>query len=269
MKPTIFYKQLSALLAAVCLLVGCDDSSNEDGKYSTVKLNTYVVCYQTTILSLDADVRDGNLIYLFENIPGMGEGRLYAFNDEHKREFKALSEKYGDTGFKNDYLMMPPVRREFMAMPFTKVEIVSDSDFDAQHPAGASLSDIARFKTITPYPFIRSGHTETFDWESYPGYEDFKGLFYNTITDDILHILDAMYVYPVDKLASELTTDDLTLLGRGECGWVHYGKINTDPFAVLEFEQEPDISKTHNFVVTLTDEDGNRYQSQAFAMQWK
>lgn len=74
---------------------------------------------------------------------------------------------------------------------FVNLEVWSSADWDAEHPAGTSLNDLARFSSNTPWPYIQSGYTQKY-------HEQLNGEY-----------------YPVDKLISELTPDDMTLLPRG------------------------------------------------------
>lgn len=55
--------------------------------------------------------------------------------------FKALSEKYGDTAYNRP---LAPFSHTVYCNEFSGIDIFSDRDFDAAHPAGTSLSDIVR-----------------------------------------------------------------------------------------------------------------------------
>ena len=63
--------------------------------------------------------------------------------------------------------------------------------------------------------------------------------------------------HPVYGKVSELTTDDLTLLG-GDDGGRRMGMIG-----VLTFLARPDRAATHTLTVTLTSVDGERYSACA------
>ena len=78
-----------------------------------------------------------------------------------------------------------------MYLIIVNLEVWSSADWDAEHPAGTSLNDLARFSSNTPWPYIQSGYTQKY-------HEQLNGEY-----------------YPVDKLISELTPDDMTLLPRG------------------------------------------------------
>ena len=80
--------------------------------------------------------------------------------------FKALSEKYGDTAYNRP---LAPFSHTVYCNEFSGIDIFSDRDFDAAHPAGASLSDIVRIVGASPYRYIRNGYTAPFDWRDLPG----------------------------------------------------------------------------------------------------
>ena len=66
--------------------------------------------------------------------------------------FKALSEKYGDTAYNRP---LAPFSHTVYCNEFSGIDIFSDRDFDAAHPAGTSLSDIVRIVGASPYRYIR------------------------------------------------------------------------------------------------------------------
>ena len=111
-----------------------------------------------------------------------------------KKDFyNQLCEKHNDVSYNRrvrvyfyDQGLNPRCFRDFV-----NLEVWSSADWDAEHPAGTSLNDLARFSSNTPWPYIQSGYTQKY-------HEQLNGEY-----------------YPVDKLISELTPDDMTLLPRG------------------------------------------------------
>ena len=99
----------------------------------------------------------------------------------------------------------------------------SSADWDAEHPAGTSLNDLARFSSNTPWPYIQSGYTQKY-------HEQLNGEY-----------------YPVDKLISELTPDDMTLLPRG--GFY------------FRFVTRPAQPGKHTLFVRLTADDGKVFEA--------
>ena len=106
---------------------------------------------------------------------------------------------------------------------FVNLEVWSSADWDAEHPAGTSLNDLARFSSNTPWPYIQSGYTQKY-------HEQLNGEY-----------------YPVDKLISELTPDDMTLLPRG--GFY------------FRFVTRPAQPGKHTLFVRLTADDGKVFEA--------
>lgn len=131
---------------------------------------------------------------------------------------------------------------------FTKLTVTSDLDYDATHLEGQSLNDIVRFISFSPNEFIQSGYQKEFDYVNDNSLSD---IFREIVS---LWILDTDKLYdgkqpyrPIDKLVSDLTEDDLTLLGY-KC---------LAPFCYLVFEHMPDKKgETHTITVTLNTDDG-------------
>ena len=108
---------------------------------------------------------------------------------------------------------------------FSGIDIFSDRDFDAAHPAGASLSDIVRIVGASPYRYIRNGYTAPFDWRELP--EDYR------IENGISYLEGYL---PVNGTLCELGAEEMYML---------------DPFELyLKFTILPEI-KNHTVTVVL------------------
>ena len=133
--------------------------------------------------------------------------------------FKALSEKYGDTAYNRP---LAPFSHTVYCNEFSGIDIFSDRDFDAAHPAGASLSDIVRIVGASPYRYIRNGYTAPFDWRDLP--EDYR------IENGISYLEGYL---PVNG----------TLCGT-RCG----GDVYARPFRTIpEIHDSPRDKKTHGY----------------------
>jgi hypothetical protein len=132
--------------------------------------------------------------------------------------YDALCEKNGDMTF-NRKVFISDVSRPpaYMSTNMVSIDVVSNADFDEQHPAGTSLADIISLYGDTAKPYIDSGYTE------------YKGLNY----------------YPIRKILSEITPDDLILFGDGRFTSVY-----------LHFDSQPTLSKEHTFTLTVIDDEG-------------
>ena len=186
-------KKLIILCSAVLgslLFCGCLPSS---APYEDFYSRSFVLRYcQVSDISIERryyseDDPDYNLGYFIRVV----SDKLYRANrnGEEKQVYDALCEKYNDVTYNRkvrySYDEYYPPRCSCF---FTDLEIWSTADWDAGHPAGTPLDDIVRFKSDTPWPYIRSGYTQR--------YSDKKRGEY----------------YPVYCLVSELTADDMTLL---------------------------------------------------------
>lgn len=96
-----------------------------------------------------------------------------------------IKKKYGDTTYKS--MLVSP--NDGIVTDFHRIEITSNIDFDSEHKAGELLNDIAMFHGKSAWKFIQAGSPKE--------------------QEDILY----RYGYwPIDKLASEITGEDLILL---------------------------------------------------------
>ncbi|MCD7963114.1 MAG: hypothetical protein LUF90_06110 [Rikenellaceae bacterium] len=135
------------------------------------------------------------------------------------------------------------------------MEIISDKNFDALHPAGISLGDICTFYTLTPLEYIKSKYTN-FNWADYEYYDEFKKLFPEIFKDTKYWATTGIgSIYPVKTSVDNLTQTDLTLLGRGLGG----ERFSPPPFAVITFDTEPEEKGTHTITVTFTNTDGDEF----------
>ena len=44
------------------------------------------------------------------------------------------------------------------------IDVVSNANFDAQHPSGTSLNDLVYFISVSPKKYIDSGYNYSYDW---------------------------------------------------------------------------------------------------------
>lgn len=233
-----------AILSLAVLLTSCNFDSLEWKAYS----NSYVLHY-STLKSIWLDntvININNSDYIFITINHKYSeyiGGFQSTKEEEKMEFTTICEKYEDTfynrkirGYKDEII------RSYFSNEFSYIEVVSDADFDAQHPAGTSLKDILRFVTISPLKYIQSGYTDTYDWGDISHLSDEFRVYVSYYTD----YMSLNEIHPVDAMLSEASYDDFKLLGFGD----RYSLFS------LFFTAKPTAAGIHNFTVTLTDTDG-------------
>ncbi|MCM1151150.1 MAG: hypothetical protein NC209_05755 [Alistipes sp.] len=146
--------------------------------------------------------------------------------EKERDYYEALCQKHGDVSYNRRvrvFHSVDPIPRMCCARDFVELEIWSDTDWDADHPAGTSLNDLLHFWSTTPLPYIRSGYTEKYSEEE-----------------------DGEY-YPISKRVSELTRDDMTLLPH-EGFFVHFDRL-------------PQIRGNRKLFVRLTADDGTVFEA--------
>jgi hypothetical protein len=216
MKWLIFFSSL-------LLLSGC----RLEGNVKKVFLRSYVrEYYKPAGITLSARP-DGNGMKFY-----FGFGKYvcrYSDEGDKKAVYDALCEKNGDMTFNRTvWVGSPHPIILYMSTTFVSVDVVSNADFDEQHPAGTSLADIIMLDSTTAKPYIDSGYVE---------YE-----------------YDKEHRYPyyfIHKMLSEVIPYDLILLGDGR-------GIADGNFV---FESLPTMSKEHTFTITFTDDEGSKMSS--------
>lgn len=88
-----------------------------------------------------------------------------------------------------------------------KINISCEESWDGAHTEGSSLNDIAYFTALSAYPFVQNSYRE-YKFDS----ETLSDFFLNT--SKINYSLPGSY--PIDKPVSELSREDLKLLGHGQ-----------------------------------------------------
>lgn len=187
-------------------------------------LRSYVMYYYDAA-EMDLTLSYGNNIDIyFGELSSLGD---YKSTGALKKSYDALCEKHNDMTFLRDFVVRDaygPHSTEQLGLDFLSIDIVSDSDFDAEHPTNTSLSDVVMFYSYSLKPFIDSHYELRYNGGVY---------------------------HPIEEKISNLSANQLVLLGRkANVGfWPMY-------IGTLVFEKEPDLSKTHTFTVTMTADDG-------------
>lgn len=154
----------------------------------------------------------------------IGEGRWdVTMSGKDKEFYDALCEKHKDIAYNRTVRIYDFMFNTRCYLDFAGLEVRSSADWDAEHPAGTLLNDLAHFYSNTPWPYIQSGYTLRYHPHQ-------KGEY-----------------YPVSKLISELTPDDMTLLPR-------YG-------FVFHFTASPAEPGKHTLFVRLTADDGKVFEA--------
>lgn len=208
-------KRLILLLGTVLVFASCGKT------YETYYSRSFVLSYDRFSKISVKQAYDRKLDYLVDFV---GEGEWdFRMSGDDKAYYDLLCAKHNDLFYNRKvcvYLNMPDSR---CYRDFVKFEVWSSAAWDADHPAGTMLGDIAVFDSNTPWPYIRSGYTRK--------YAEEKGGEY----------------YPVERLVSELMPEDMTLLPGG--GFV------------FRFTKFPAQGGLHTLFVRLTADDGEVFEA--------
>lgn len=202
------------LLLCVLSIVGCGKPYDE---YYT---RSFVLSYGN-MRGISLSVGLDNSGYYHVKFIGEGDWDI-AMSGKNKEFYNSLCEKHNDVSYNRTVRIYNNLVDQRCFRDFVDLEVWSSADWDAEHPAGTLLNDLAHFYSNTPWPYIQSGYTLRYHPHQ-------KGEY-----------------YPVSKLISELTPDDMTLLPR-------YG-------FVFHFTASPAEPGKHTLFVRLTADDGKVFE---------
>ncbi len=219
MKRLILISLVTALLYQSC----------DRARYHVFK--SYVTRYcKFEDIGIDT-TKAGNII-----IRGKGRVKHYSWRDEggEKTTYEALCRKHNDLTYnkKREYHLRPEWG-VCSAVDFREIDIVSDKDFDAEHPAGTTLKDIVRFVSISPKKFIDSGYKETFNWR-----RNRPEIFKKDSIIQIMFLSETESYFPINGLLKDIGSDEMQML-----------PVNTH--GILFFDKEPTAEKEHTLTVTI------------------
>lgn len=247
-----------AVVTIMCaLFLGACEPKIGPGTYESAHSDSFVVQYWSfERLEVACIASDNNRLNLYLRTP-LGHARMgYGVVSEDaqlRQRYKDKCAAHGDQGFPFEFLYGPDLMpNSFPDKDFTAIEVVSDADFDEEHPAGSRLDDIMLFCSASPWSFIRSGYSEQADWSD-SNIPFVMRHYYNIVQP--YDTQNSHYYHPVYGKVSEMGADDLTLLG-GDDGGGRRGLIG-----VLTFLKEPARGGEHNITVTLVAADAERYSA--------
>lgn len=207
-----------ALIISVLFFGSCDTVRKDD----QISGAQYSLCYIQDYIEVENLSVRGNSKYLSV----VGQGKTLSGN--------SLCTYYNDRSYNREIV---PHSTQAIASTLTTIDLVSDSDFDERHKAGASLADITFLAGASPYDYIQSGYTKTFDWKNAPPFYEQNQLYIWYGSNDS----------PLYMRLSEIDSRDLTLL---------------NPIFFLTFESQPTLSKSHKFTLTVTDKKGKTISTE-------
>ena len=160
----------------------------------------------------------------------------YSFKSkgEEKKRYDELCKIHNDMSYnqKRSYIVVPIWGRCF-AIDFREIDVISDKNFDSEHPAGTSLKDIVRFVSVSPKKFIDSGYKETFNWR-----RNRPEIFKKDSIIQIMFLSETESYFPINGLLKDIGTDEMQMLPE-------------DTHGILFFDKEPTAEKEHTLTVTI------------------
>jgi len=211
--------------------MGCDVSK-------TILFKSYMTIYYYSE-NIQLRITDaGNIAIYREYTPKEDNIKTasYSFKSkgENKKIYDELCKIHNDLSYnqKRSYIVAPLWGR-CSAIDFREIDVVSDKDFDAEHPAGTSLKDIVRFVSVSPKKFIDSGYKETFNWRRNKP-KIFKK---ESMISSMFHEETENY-FPINGLLKDIGSDEMQMLPE-------------DTHGILFFDKEPTAEKEHLLTVTI------------------
>ena len=234
MKRVIFLS-----LVAVLLCMGCDISK-------TILFKSYVTRYFYSE-NIQLRITDAGNISIYREY--MSENKkvktaIYSFNSkgEEKKIYDELCKIHNDLSYnqKRSYIA-DPLWGKCSAIDFREIDVVSNKDFDSEHPAGKSLKDVVRFVSISPKQFIDSGYKATFDWK-----KNEPGFFAKDPMIPSMFQSETGCYFPINGLLSDIGKDEMQML-----------PVNTH--GILFFDKQPTAEKEHSLTVTIYTREGKKF----------
>ena len=226
-------------IAALLLLLECD-------RAKTVLFRSYITIYYYSKNIQLKITDDGNIAiykeYTSENVNIKTASYSFKSKGEEKKRYDELCKIHNDMSYnqKRSYIVAPLWGR-CSAIDFKEIDVISDKDFDSEHPAGTSLKDIVRFVSISPKKFIDSGYKETFNWRRNKP-KIFKK---ESMISSMFHEETENY-FPINGLLKDIGSDEMQMLPE-------------DTHGILFFDKEPTAEKEHTLTVTIYTREGKKF----------
>ena len=218
-------------IAAVLLLLGCD-------RAKTVLFRSYINMYDYSE-NIQLKITDAGNIAIYQKYTSKDDNiktAVYSFKSkgEEKKRYDELCKIHNDMSYnqKRSYIVVPIWGRCF-AIDFREIDVVSDKNFDSEHPAGTSLKDIVRFVSVSPKKFIDSGYKETFNWE-----KNEPNFFAKDSMIPTMFQPESWNYFPINGLLKDIGTDEMQMLPE-------------DTHGILFFDKVPTAEKEHTLTVTI------------------
>lgn len=159
----------------------------------------------------------------------------YKSRGKEKEIYEELCVKHNDTGYNKreadpkeletgDFTYRMVYWKDFVA-----IDVISDRDFDTEHPAGSSLGDVVMYWGFSYWEYVKSGYTFIYEGEYFP----------------------LPHSNPIEGYISNIPEEGLCLIKELS---LHF------PFVPESAEGE------HNLTITITADDGTVYNLDCSVM---
>ena len=176
--------------------------------------------YSTHFVQVYVDVKELSVISTGDHVTVHCNGT--------KTSGSVLGDSFGDKGY-NKRIAVNSTKA--ISNRISKIDLVCAGDFDERHKAGTSLSDVVFLAGVSPYAYIRSNYTETYDWKRVP----------ELFAENAIQLNFQAGYFPVCKRLSEIGANDLMML---------------DPVFCLFFEAGSTPKQSCKTTLTITDDKG-------------
>ena len=218
-------------IAAMLLSTGCDVSK-------TRLFKSYITEYSYN-KNIELKITNKGNIAIYRKYTSEDDHiktASYSFKSkgEEKKRYDELCKIHNDLSYnkKRSYIVVP-IWGICSAIDFREIDVISDKDFDSEHPAGTSLKDIVRFVSVSPKKFIDSGYKETFNWE-----KNEPNFFAKDSMIPTMFQPESWNYFPINGLLKDIGSDEMQML-----------PVNTH--GILFFDKEPTAEKEHTLKVTI------------------
>ena len=227
-------------IVAMLLYIGCD-------RAKTVLFRSYINTYFYN-KNIQLKITEAGNIAIYRETSSEYKtntpSAVYSFESkgEEKKKYDELCKIHNDMSYnqKRSYIKFTGWGI-CSAIDFKEIDVVSNKDFDSEHPAGTSLKDIVRFVSISPKKFIDSGYKETFNWRRNKP-KIFKK---ESMISSMFHEETENY-FPINGLLKDIGSDEMQMLPE-------------DTHGILSFDKEPTAEKEHTLTVTIYTREGKKF----------
>jgi len=212
--------------------------------------------------SLIVQKKDDNCVHIC--IPS--DSRMYCYcsdGEEHRERYERLCSDNSDDNYKP---RLTPrgggVYRAVSAHDIVSIDVVSDADFDAEHLAGTSVSDIMAYVGASAKPYIDSGYTQSVvEYESRHPLIAYFG-----------KVIPSYFSSMIRERCAKVSAADFKMVGVQRMDAINddeirYVTAQNFTLCALYCWIRPTLAQSHNFTATFTFDDG-RQMSVTFPMDW-